>query len=70
MQPHPNALYDAALDHQREAQRQAELGRLAHLAAPSRPWLDPAVWGAVLGPIVGLSFLGYFAREIARAVGS
>jgi hypothetical protein len=71
MQPNANTLYDAALEHQRDLLRQAEEERLARLAAPpSRPWLDPAVWTAIIGPIVGLAFLAYFARAIAVALGA
>ncbi|MBV9175074.1 MAG: hypothetical protein JOZ81_33885 [Chloroflexi bacterium] len=35
---------------------------------PASRWSDPALWAAVMGPIVGTSFLAYFAVEILRAV--
>jgi hypothetical protein len=34
---------------------------------PSR-WRDTAFWASVIGPVVGLGFLAYFADTIARAV--
>jgi hypothetical protein len=68
MQPHPDVLYQVALESRRRAVRQAAQQRHTKLVAP-RPWLDPAMWSAILGPIIGLSFLAYFARVILAAVG-
>ena len=71
MQPNANTLYDLALEHHRELLRQAAEERLAQQAArPPRRWLDPAVWTAIAGPIIGIAFLSYFAREIAVALGA
>jgi hypothetical protein len=35
---------------------------------PSSRWHDPAFWVAVIGPLVGTSFLTYFTFEIMRAL--
>jgi hypothetical protein len=33
-----------------------------------RPWRDPAIWSAVVGPIVGFGFVAYFAHAIVLGV--
>jgi hypothetical protein len=67
MQPNPDVLHQVALQHQRQLVQDAERAHLAHLAWPPA-WRDPAIWSAILGPIIGTAFLVYFARVILAAV--
>jgi len=68
MQHSPPALYEAARAHQEALLRQAERDHLARLARPQQPWRDPAIWSAVLGPIIGFGFLAYFGHTILNAI--
>jgi len=34
---------------------------------PSSRWRDGAFWASVVGPLVGVGFLAYFAQRIAVA---
>src|SRR5438105_5037053 len=70
-----SVLYDLGRIRLEEMRSQAQAAHLANevrRAAPNfiprRRWLDTALWAAVLGPLVGGSFLLYFAQEIGRAV--
>ena len=74
MQDHPDFQYQFA--QQRHAERLAEAAsvrfadeaqRAAPNFVPTSRWRDPAFYSAILGPIVALGFLGYFAQEILRA---
>ena len=67
MQTHPDLLCDAARESQARALRQVELDRRTTFVAP-RPWRDPAVWCAIVGPIIGLGYLAYFVRVILTTV--
>ena len=55
--------------HRDDLLREADNERLARQAGAIRGWYDPALWAALVGPVVGLGFLTYFAQEIMRAVG-
>jgi hypothetical protein len=68
MQPSGMMLYDAAVAQQRELEAQRERARMVREAWPPKH-RDPAIWSAVVGPIVGVGFLVYFAREILVAIG-
>lgn len=68
MQKHPDQLYQRELQRQAEIVRRAERERHAYLF-PSRPWLDVAMWSAIVGPGIALGFLIYFARLIASTLG-
>jgi hypothetical protein len=68
MQYDAQTLYQVARERQNDLAREVQRDRGTHLVWP-RPWRDPAVWSLVLGPIVGTSFLLYFAREIVSAAG-
>jgi hypothetical protein len=68
MQTYPDQLYEDVLHRQREIAAEAARHRHSHLF-PSRPWLDLAMWSAIIGPIVGMGFLVYFGRVVWSAVG-
>jgi hypothetical protein len=53
MQSHPDVLYQVALDRQRQVTREAERDRLARPAWPPA-WRDPAIWSAILAPIIAI----------------
>lgn len=63
----PNELYQEARRRQSELEMRVLRERYPQLL-PSRPWLDPAIWSVILGPIIGVSFLVYFAHVILSAV--
>jgi hypothetical protein len=67
MQTNPDQLCEEVRRRQTEREMLARRNRNAHLF-PSRPWLDVAMWSAVLGSMIGASFLVYFADVILSAV--
>jgi hypothetical protein len=74
MQNHPeinlklaNLRIDAALREVANDRRANEARRAAPDFIPSSRYRDPAFWSALVGPVVGLGFLAYFAQEIIRA---
>ena len=48
-------------------ERRADQARHAPNFVPANRWRDPATWTAIIGPLVGIGFLSYFAQEVARA---
>ena len=74
MLSHPDMQYplaQARLDERRaEAAsiRLADEARAAPGFVPTSHWRDTAFWASIIGPVVGLGFLAYFAEQIARAV--
>lgn len=69
MQNNPDLLYKAVVERHHEFDQDATRERLSASPWP-KPWRDPAVWAAIIGPIIGIGFLVYFARQIVDALGS
>ncbi|MBV9355079.1 MAG: hypothetical protein JO023_06075 [Chloroflexi bacterium] len=67
MQTHPDLPYDLDDESQARTLRHVELEHGTTFVAP-RPWRDPAVWCAIVGPIIGLGYLAYFVRVILTTV--
>jgi hypothetical protein len=74
MQNYPNLHYDLARAHLDERIAEAANDRLVNEALRGSPgfippsrWRDGAFWASVVGPLVGVGFLAYFAQHIAHA---
>jgi hypothetical protein len=73
---HPDLNYPLAKARLEDLSREAEQVRLANEArrapgfVPPSRWRDTAFWVSIVGPIVGLGFLTYFAQEIVRGITS
>jgi hypothetical protein len=71
---HADISFELARLHLEQARAEAARERLAtqvrrtapDFIPPSR-WRDAAFWSAIIGPLVAVGFLGYFAQEIIRA---
>ena len=49
-------------------ERQAnEVRRAAPNFVPTSRWRDPAFYSVILGPVVALGFLGYFAQQLIQS---
>jgi hypothetical protein len=75
MLSHPEMQYPLAQARLAERRAEASNFRLADEARRAAPgflppsrWRDTAFWASLIGPVIGLGFLGYFANEIARSV--
>jgi hypothetical protein len=47
--------------------RADEVRRAAPNFVPTSRWRDPAFYSVILGPVVALGFLGYFAQQIIQS---
>ena len=72
MRDHPDFHYDLAKQRHAEALAQAanerradELRRAAPDFIPASRWRHAAFWSLLVGPILGIGFLTYFAQLIA-----
>ncbi len=45
----------------------SEARRAARNFMPTSRWRDGAFWASIVGPLVGVGFLAYFAQQIVHA---
>ena len=74
MQSHPDLQFNLARARLDDRIAEAAHDRIADEARraapdfiPSSRWWDGALWASIVGPLLGLGFLAYFAQEIAHA---
>jgi hypothetical protein len=60
---------DEALAEAARERRANELLRSSPDFIPTSRWRDAAYWSVIVGPIVGVGFLTYFAQAIAQVAG-
>lgn len=72
---HPDLQYPLARARLDDALADAAHARLVEEARRASPdfippsrWRDTAFWASLIGPVIGVGFLTYFAQEIGRAV--
>ena len=75
MLSHPDTYYDLVRQRLDERRAEAAAQRTARSAGhawpdfvpPSR-WRDGAFWASLAGPLIGATFLAYFAQQIAAGM--